>query len=84
MSTEHMPVFERLIGYPLLKLHDRIYKATGGRIGHRIPFTAPILMLHTVGAKTGADYGEKSAERLAQRNGYRDRWTHASAADARR
>lgn len=54
MSTEHMPVFERLIGYPLLQLHDRIYKATNGRIGHRIPFTAPILMLHTVGAKTGA------------------------------
>lgn len=26
-----------------------------------------------VGAKTGADYGEKSTERLAQRNGYRDR-----------
>lgn len=26
-----------------------------------------------VGAKTGADYGEKSADRLAQRNGCRDR-----------
>ena len=26
-----------------------------------------------VGALTGAGYGEKSAERLAQRNGYRDR-----------
>lgn len=24
------------------------------------------------GAKTGADYGEKSRERMAQRNGYRD------------
>ncbi len=26
-----------------------------------------------VGALTGAPYGEKSAERLAQRNGYRER-----------
>lgn len=26
-----------------------------------------------VGARTGAEYGEKSGERLAQRNGYRDR-----------
>lgn len=26
-----------------------------------------------IGAKTGADYGEKSSERLAERNGYRDR-----------
>lgn len=48
-----MPLWERLIGYPMLRLHDRIYQKTNGRIGHRIPFTAPILMLHTVGAKTG-------------------------------
>jgi len=54
MSNEFMPLWERLVGLPLLKLHDRIYQATDGRIGHRIPFTAPILMLHTVGAKTGA------------------------------
>lgn len=49
-----MPLFERLVGYPLLRLHDRLYKSSRGWIGHRIPFTAPILMLHTVGAKTGA------------------------------
>ena len=31
------------------------------------------LMDREVGGLTGAGYGEKSAERLAQRNGYRDR-----------
>ncbi|SHF98136.1 Transposase, Mutator family [Loktanella atrilutea] len=38
-----------------------------------IGFAAKRLMELEVGAKTGADYGEKSTERLAQRNGYRDR-----------
>jgi F420H(2)-dependent quinone reductase len=54
VSNEFMPLWERLVGLPLLKLHDQIYKRTNGRIGHRIPGTAPILLLHTVGAKTGA------------------------------
>ena len=38
-----------------------------------------------VGAKTGAEYGEKSGERLAQRNGYRDRdWqTRAGSVELR-
>jgi deazaflavin-dependent oxidoreductase (nitroreductase family) len=49
-----MPLLERYIGGPLLQVHDTIYKKTNGRIGHRIPGMAPILMLHTVGAKTGA------------------------------
>jgi F420H(2)-dependent quinone reductase len=54
MANEFMPAWERFFGLPMLKLHDRIYRGTNGRIGHKIPFTAPILILHTVGAKTGA------------------------------
>lgn len=37
-----------------------------------IGFAAKRLMELQVGALTGAEYGEKDAERLAQRNGYRD------------
>jgi deazaflavin-dependent oxidoreductase (nitroreductase family) len=50
-----MPLWERYLGKPLLDLHDAIYKRTEGRIGHRIPLPgmAPMLLLRTVGAKTG-------------------------------
>jgi putative transposase len=38
-----------------------------------IGFAAERLMELEIGAATGAGYGEKSTERLAQRNGYRER-----------
>lgn len=39
---------------PLIKLHTRLYRATGGRIGHRLPRNPPVLLLDHVGAKSGA------------------------------
>ncbi|MCV7021862.1 nitroreductase family deazaflavin-dependent oxidoreductase [Mycolicibacterium novocastrense] len=48
-----MPWYEKYIGYPMLLLHDKLYKGTNGRIGHTIPGAPPMLILHTVGAKTG-------------------------------
>ncbi len=48
-----MPTWERYIGVPMLRLHDRIYQGTNGRIGHKFPGAPTTLILHTVGAKTG-------------------------------
>jgi F420H(2)-dependent quinone reductase len=45
--------FEKRVAMPILMLHDKLYKATGGRIGHHVPGAPPMLLLHTVGAKTG-------------------------------
>ncbi|MGH3636617.1 nitroreductase family deazaflavin-dependent oxidoreductase [Mycobacterium sp.] len=44
---------EQQVGGQLLHLHDAIYQGTNGRIGHRVPGVPPMLLLHTVGAKTG-------------------------------
>lgn len=45
---------EQRLGGRLLRLHDALYQGTNGRIGHRFPGIPPSLLLHTVGAKTGA------------------------------
>lgn len=49
-----VPAWEKYLGIPMLKLHDRIYRGTGGRIGHHVPGGPSNLILHTTGAKTGA------------------------------
>lgn len=49
-----LPLWERIIGVPMLKLHDRVYRGSKGRIGHRVPGGPATLILHTVGVKTGA------------------------------
>lgn len=42
------PVLNRLMG-----VHTAIYRASGGRIGHRLPGAPPMLLLDHVGAKSG-------------------------------
>jgi len=37
-----------------LQLHQKLYIASGGAIGHRVPGMPPSLLLTSVGAKTGA------------------------------
>ncbi len=45
--------------------HTALYRATGGRIGHRVPGAPPVLLLDHVGAKSGTHrtsplvYGEE-------------------------
>ena len=43
------PVLNRL-----MKGHTVVYRATGGRVGHRFPGSPPMLLLEHVGAKSGA------------------------------
>ncbi len=42
------PVLNRLMG-----LHTMAYRASGGRVGHRIPGLPPMLLLDHVGARSG-------------------------------
>lgn len=35
-----------------VRVHDAVYQGTNGWIGHRIPGAPPMLLLHSVGAKT--------------------------------
>jgi transposase-like protein len=57
-----------------MDLHALVGKtADGDFLREMIGFAAQRLMELEVGGFTGAAYGEKDSERLAQRNGYRDR-----------
>ncbi len=58
----------------MMSLRPLIEKATDADLLHKlIGFVAQLLMELEDGERTGAAYGEKSAERLAQCNGYRHR-----------
>jgi deazaflavin-dependent oxidoreductase (nitroreductase family) len=48
LADRSWPVLRRLMG-----AHTLMYRLTGGRIGHRIPGLAPMLLLDHVGAKSG-------------------------------
>ena len=49
------PIEERFIAAakPLMALHPKLYRATGGRVGRRLPGLPPLLILDHVGAKSG-------------------------------
>lgn len=58
----------------MMSLKDLLAKSADADVlREMIGFAAERLMEMEIGALTGAGYGEKSAERLVQRNGYRER-----------
>jgi transposase-like protein len=58
----------------MMSLKDLLAKSADADVlREMIGFAAERLMEMEVGAMTGAGYGEKSTERLVQRNGYRER-----------
>jgi F420H(2)-dependent quinone reductase len=48
LADRSWPVLHRLMAG-----HAAVYKASGGMVGHRLPFLPPILVLDHVGAKSG-------------------------------
>ena len=48
LADKIWPVTRRVMGG-----HTFVYKATGGLVGHRVPFAPPTLLLDHVGAKSG-------------------------------
>jgi len=40
------------VGHQVLKVHQRVYEGTGGRIGHRV-LGVPCLLLYTTGRRSG-------------------------------
>ncbi len=59
---------------PMMDLRELVEKSgDADLLREMIGFAAERLMELEVGGQTGAAYGEKSPERRAQRNGYRDR-----------
>lgn len=58
VADRSWPVLRRV-----MVLHTFAYRATNGRIGHRLPgVPAPILLLDHVGAKSGVNEPRRSAE----------------------
>jgi transposase-like protein len=65
---------------PMMDLKSLVEKTPDADLlREMISFAAERLMELEVGALAGAGYGEKSPERLAQRNGYRERDWHTRA-----
>lgn len=47
LADRNWPLLDRL-----MRGHAALYRATGGVVGHRVPFLPPMLLLDHVGAKT--------------------------------
>ena len=49
IADRSWPVIRRV-----MKAHTFVYRTSGGLVGHRLPGTPPMLLLHHTGAKSGA------------------------------